>query len=73
MDEAEYCDRVALIYHGRMIALGSPRGTVEMDFMRDVHRVAEFLVIVAKQPHEAVVLALDLRPGDRAAQLRGLS
>jgi ABC-2 type transport system ATP-binding protein len=25
MEEAEYCDRVALIYHGRMIALGSPR------------------------------------------------
>lgn len=25
MEEAEYCDRVALIYRGRMIALGSPR------------------------------------------------
>jgi ABC-2 type transport system ATP-binding protein len=25
MEEAEYCDRVALIYHGRMIAVGSPR------------------------------------------------
>jgi ABC-2 type transport system ATP-binding protein len=24
MDEAEYCDRIALIYHGRAIALGSP-------------------------------------------------
>ncbi|MBK1663592.1 multidrug ABC transporter ATP-binding protein [Rhodospirillum rubrum] len=24
MDEAEYCDRIALIYHGRSIALGSP-------------------------------------------------
>jgi ABC-2 type transport system ATP-binding protein len=25
MEEAEYCDRVALIYRGRMIALGTPR------------------------------------------------
>jgi ABC-2 type transport system ATP-binding protein len=24
MDEAEYCDRVALIYHGQLIALGTP-------------------------------------------------
>jgi len=24
MDEAEYCDRIALIYRGRMIALGHP-------------------------------------------------
>ena len=24
MDEAEYCDRIALIYHGETIALGSP-------------------------------------------------
>jgi len=24
MDEAEYCDRIALVYHGRVIALGSP-------------------------------------------------
>ncbi|MFZ3047874.1 MAG: AAA family ATPase, partial [Desulfatirhabdiaceae bacterium] len=24
MEEAEYCDRIAMIYHGRMIALGTP-------------------------------------------------
>ncbi len=24
MDEAEYCDRIALIYHGKVIALGAP-------------------------------------------------
>jgi len=24
MDEAEYCDRIALVYHGRMIASGAP-------------------------------------------------
>jgi ABC-2 type transport system ATP-binding protein len=25
MDEAEYCHRVALMYHGKIIALGAPR------------------------------------------------
>jgi ABC-2 type transport system ATP-binding protein len=24
MEEAEYCDRISLIYHGRSIAIGSP-------------------------------------------------
>jgi ABC-2 type transport system ATP-binding protein len=24
LDEAEYCDRIALVYRGRVIALGSP-------------------------------------------------
>ncbi|MNR69529.1 putative ABC transporter ATP-binding protein YbhF [compost metagenome] len=24
MDEAEYCDRIALIYRGRLLALGTP-------------------------------------------------
>jgi len=24
MDEAEYCDRLALIYHGRLVAVGTP-------------------------------------------------
>ena len=24
MDEAEYCDRIALVYHGRVIDIGSP-------------------------------------------------
>jgi ABC-2 type transport system ATP-binding protein len=25
MDEAEYCDRLALIYHGQLVAVGTPR------------------------------------------------
>ena len=25
MDEAEHCDRLAMIYHGKLIAMGSPR------------------------------------------------
>jgi ABC-2 type transport system ATP-binding protein len=24
MDEAEYCDRIALVYRGKLIALGAP-------------------------------------------------
>ena len=24
MDEAEYCDRLALIYHGELVAVGTP-------------------------------------------------
>jgi len=24
MDEAEYCDRIGLVYHGQLIASGSP-------------------------------------------------
>jgi ABC-2 type transport system ATP-binding protein len=30
MDEAEYCDRIALIYRGRMIAAGTPDALKEM-------------------------------------------
>jgi ABC-2 type transport system ATP-binding protein len=25
MDEAEYCDRLALIYHGELVAVGTPQ------------------------------------------------
>jgi ABC-2 type transport system ATP-binding protein len=39
MDEAEYCDRLALIYRGELIALGSPE-TLKSDLMReDVYEV----------------------------------
>jgi len=39
MEEAEYCDRIAMIYHGKMIALGSPqelKTTVMHDRILDV-------------------------------------
>jgi ABC-2 type transport system ATP-binding protein len=34
MDEAEYCDRIGLIYHGELIALGTPAG-LKKDHMTD--------------------------------------
>ena len=29
LDEAEYCDRIALVFHGRVIAAGSQRSLKE--------------------------------------------
>ncbi len=48
MDEAEYCNRVALLYAGRMIALGSPAelktqhgaGSMEQVFVESIEREA---------------------------------
>jgi len=48
MDEAEYCDRLGLIYRGRLIASGSPE-TLKTDTMRD-----EVLEVLADRPHEAM-------------------
>lgn len=39
MDEAEYCDRLALIYRGRIVALGSPTELKEKHMKRDVLEV----------------------------------
>ncbi len=39
MDEAEYCDRLALIYRGRIVALGSPTELKERHMKRDVLEV----------------------------------
>lgn len=46
MDEAEYCHRVALLYHGKMIALGTPeelkqtmsKGSMEEVFVASIER-----------------------------------
>lgn len=34
MDEAEYCNRIGLIYRGRLVALGSP-GELKKDYMQE--------------------------------------
>ena len=35
LDEAEYCDRLGIIYRGRLVALGSP------DELKDTYRTPE--------------------------------
>ena len=48
MDEAEYCDRIALIYHGELIALGTP-AALKTDLMRE-----EILEVIAERPQDAM-------------------
>ena len=48
MDEAEYCDRVGLIYRGELIALGAP-SVLKTEFMQE-----DVLEIVCEQPQEAM-------------------
>ncbi len=48
MDEAEYCDRVALIYHGELIAEGSPE-KLKAEFMRE-----DVLEVACARPQEAM-------------------
>jgi ABC-2 type transport system ATP-binding protein len=48
MDEAEYCDRLALLYRGELIASGSPRA-LKTQFMQD-----EILEILCDRPQDAL-------------------
>jgi len=48
MDEAEYCDRIALIYRGRLIALDSP---AELKTKRMQEQILD---IVCERPHDAM-------------------
>ncbi len=48
MDEAEYCDRLGLIYRGRMIALGSP-GELKTGSMTE-----EVIEVSCERVHEAL-------------------
>lgn len=64
MDEAEYCDRLGLIYRGELIALGTPA---------ELKRTAlsgEVLEIAGPQPHE-MLDALEKLPGVTEAMLFG--
>jgi ABC-2 type transport system ATP-binding protein len=57
MDEAEYCDRVALIYRGKLIALGTP-ATLKTELMQE-----EVLEVLTERPQDAM---------DEIAALRGV-
>jgi len=48
MDEAEYCDRLALIYRGEIIASGSP-SSLKTEVMRQT-----VLEVMTDRPHEAM-------------------
>jgi ABC-2 type transport system ATP-binding protein len=55
MDEAEYCDRLALIYRGRLIALGTPEQLKREHMLEDVlevevHRPVEALEVLGNLP-----------------------
>ena len=64
MDEAEYCDRLALIYRGRLIALGAP------DQLKREHMPEDVLEVDAERPVEALEL-LGKLPEVREAALFG--
>ncbi len=48
MDEAEYCDRIALIYRGELIAEGTPE-TLKTQFMQE-----DVLEVACERPQEAM-------------------
>ena len=48
MDEAEYCDRLGLIYRGELIAVGTP-GELKSRFMAE-----EVIEVLCDRPHEAL-------------------
>jgi len=64
MEEAEYCDRLALIYRGELIAMGSATELKEHDMADQVLRLA------CDRPQEALALVAPL-PGVRDAALFG--
>ncbi len=50
MDEAEYCDRIAMIYRGALIAMGSPAALKEETVREDV------LDVKCSRPSDALAL-----------------
>jgi len=64
MEEAEYCDRLALIYRGELIAMGSASELKEHDMADQVLRIQ------CQRPQEALAM-LSSVPGVRDAALFG--
>jgi ABC-2 type transport system ATP-binding protein len=48
MDEAEYCDRLGLIYRGKLIALGTP------EELKTRYMAEEVIEVLCDRPHEAM-------------------
>jgi ABC-2 type transport system ATP-binding protein len=57
LDEAEYCDRIALVYKGRVIASGSP------DDLKDEARTEELPEPTLEDAFISLVEAFDARGG----------
>jgi len=64
MDEAEYCDRIALIYRGELIALGTP-AALKTDLMRE-----EVLEVISERPQDAMDQVANI-PGVKEVALFG--
>jgi len=64
MEEAEYCDRLALIYRGELVALGTPGE------MKDTLMADQVLCVACDRSHEALGVAASLE-GVRDAALFG--
>jgi ABC-2 type transport system ATP-binding protein len=64
MDEAEYCDRIGLIYRGELIALGTPEA-LKTEWMRE-----DVLECVCDRPQEAMEL-IETVPGVKEVALFG--
>ena len=64
MEEAEYCDRLGLIYRGELIALGTP-AELKRDFMRD-----SVMEVICDRPHDAMAV-LEAVPGVKEVALFG--
>jgi ABC-2 type transport system ATP-binding protein len=64
MDEAEYCNRMGLIYRGELIAIGSP-DTLKTEFMQE-----EVLEVLCERPQDAMV-EIEKLPGIKGVALFG--
>jgi len=64
MEEAEYCDRLGLIYRGELTALGTP-AELKRDFMRET-----VLEVACDRPQDAMA-PLEAIPGIKEAALFG--
>ncbi len=64
MEEAEYCDRLALIYRGELVAMGSPAE------LKEAHMEDQVLLLTCERPQEALAVATAVE-GVRDAALFG--
>ncbi len=64
MDEAEYCDRIGLIYRGELIAIGTP-DTLKTEFMQE-----DILEVMCERPQDAME-SIEKIPGIKEVVLFG--